>query len=96
MHLISRHSKGPEWRVFLLLFHHGYLINFRTRFIEHDYTACCPQFNVGSDLLLKHIGLCYSVVFAVALKADWVGQSASLTPSEISYGMTNYFPSWSD
>jgi hypothetical protein len=47
-------------------------------------------------LLLKHIGLCYSVVFAVALKADWVGQSASLTPTEISYGMTNYFPSWSD
>ena len=48
-------------------------MNFRTRLIEHDYTACCPQFNVGNDLPRNHIGLCDGVLFAVALKSDWVG-----------------------
>ena len=43
--------------------------------MEHDYTACCPQFNVGSDLPRNHIGLCDGVLFAAALKSDWVGQS---------------------
>ena len=53
----SRHSKGAR-AAGSLLFLYGCLINFRTRLIEHYYTACCPQFHIGSDLPRNHIGLC--------------------------------------
>jgi hypothetical protein len=54
LHLISRRSKGPVRRG---QFRYGCLINFRTHFIEHDYTVSRP----------------HSVLFTAALKFDWVG-----------------------
>ena len=54
----------------MLLFRYGCLINFRTRFIEHDYTASRP----------------HSVLFAAALKFDWVGQSNAVCNLEAILG----------
>jgi hypothetical protein len=52
LHLISRHSKGPEWRVFFLLFHYGYLINFRARRETRKHIVVLPDVSLQQPVTI--------------------------------------------